>query len=88
MAPYIFCFAHMGVPRSWHPIFFLPFCAARIWESRAHGTLKFLLRARAEVDVKEKEMRSGHVPYGVVLRSSLNAFYTMWRVSKNQILEI
>jgi hypothetical protein len=33
-------------------------------------------------------MRSGHVPYGVVLRSSINAFYTMWRVSKNQILEI
>ena len=29
----------------------------------------------AEVDVKET--RSGHVPYGVVLRSSINAFYTI-----------
>jgi hypothetical protein len=86
MAPYIFCFAHMGVPRSWHPIYFLPFCVARIWESRDHGTLYFCSAHAAEVDVKET--RSGHVPYGVVLRSSINAFYTMWRVSKNQILEI
>jgi len=91
MAPYIFfaflrC-AHMGVPRSWHPIYFLPFCVARIWESRDHGTLYFCSAHAAEVDVKET--RSGHVPYGVVLRSSINAFCTIrGGFPKSQILEI
>ena len=109
--PIFFAFlrcAHMGVPRSWYPIIFVARtggggCKRKkrvqvtcIWESRDHGTLYFFclfaLRAygspalmvpynfccaHGRVDVKEKEMRSGHVPYGVVLRSSINAFYTI-----------
>ena len=63
------------------------FCVARIWESRDHGTLYFCSAHAAEVDVKET--RSGHVPYGVVLRSSINAFCTIrGGFPKNQILEI
>jgi hypothetical protein len=80
------CCAHMGVPRSWHPIFVaraaprrrLLFCVARTWESRDHGTLYFCCARAVEVEVKET--RSGHVKkvaIWVVLRSSLNAFYTI-----------
>ena len=85
MVPYIFCFFALrafGSPAHMVPYIFV----ARIWESRAHGTLYFCCAHAAEVEVKET--RSGHVPYGVgFTQLNKRVLYCKRGVSKNQILE-
>ena len=72
-----FCVARIWESRDHGTLYFFCLFALRAYGSPALMVPYNFCCAHGRLDVKEKEMRSGHVPYGVVLRSSINAFYTI-----------